>query len=80
MGDGGAAPMEVEMGEDDARNPTALFFIKGERRGTQCFEWTSKCCIGKFVGRLHKLAVHIAGCKGCRSCDLVENVGFKLLP
>ena len=22
MGDGGAAPMEVEMGEDDARNPT----------------------------------------------------------
>ena len=35
MGDGGAAPMEVEMGEDDEHNPTAQFFIKGERRGTQ---------------------------------------------
>ena len=34
MGNGGAAPMEVEMGEDDARNPTAQFLIKGERRGT----------------------------------------------
>ena len=56
MGDGGAAPMEVEMGEDDARNPTAQFLIKGERRGTQCFERTCKCCMqGKFVGRLHKL-------------------------
>ena len=49
------APMEVEMGEDDARNPTGDFVIKGERRGTQCFEWTCKCCKGKFVGRLHKL-------------------------
>ena len=35
--------------------------MKGERRGTQCFKWTCKCCKGKFVGRLHKLAVHIAG-------------------
>ena len=50
------------MGEDDACNPTAQFFIKGERRGTQCFKWTCKCC------------------KGCRFYDLVENVGFKLLP
>ena len=32
MGDGGATPMEVEMGEDDARNPTAQFLtrVKGE--------------------------------------------------
>ena len=37
MGDGGAAPMEVEMGENDVHNPTAQFLIKGERRGTQCF-------------------------------------------
>ena len=54
MGDGGAAPMEVEMGKDDARNPTAQFLIKGERRGTHWVEWTCQCCKGKFVGRLHK--------------------------
>ena len=61
MGDGGAAPMELEMGEDDARNPTAELVIKSGRRGTKCFEWTCRCCKGKFVGRLRKLAMHIAG-------------------
>ena len=32
MGDGGAAPMEVEMGEEEARNPTSDFVINSERR------------------------------------------------
>ena len=73
MGDGGAAPMKVEMGEDDARNPTGDFVIKGERRGTQCFEWTCRCCKGKFGGRLRKLAMHIAGEKFAG--DNAMNVG-----
>ena len=53
--------MEVEMGEDNVCNPTGCFVKKGERRGTQCFESTCKCCKGKFIGRIHKLAMHIAG-------------------
>ena len=61
MGDGGAAPMEVEMGEDDACNPTCNFFIKGERKDTQCWEWTCKCCKGVFIGKMLKLAMHLAG-------------------
>ena len=73
MGDGGAAPMEVEMGEDDALNPTAQFLIKGEKRGTQCYEWTCSCCKGKFIGRLCKLAMHIAGEKFAG--DKAMNVG-----
>ena len=53
--------MEMEMGEDDARNPTGNFVIKGERKGTQCWEWTCKCCNGVVIGTMRKLAMHIAG-------------------
>ena len=31
MGDGGAAPMQVEIGEDDARDPTGEFIARGEK-------------------------------------------------
>ena len=30
MGDGGAAPMQVEIGEDNASNPTGEFIARGE--------------------------------------------------
>ena len=30
MGDGGAAPMQVEKGEDDASNPTGEFIARGK--------------------------------------------------
>ena len=30
MGDGGAAPMQVEIGEDDASDPTGEFIARGE--------------------------------------------------
>ena len=33
MGDGGAAPMQVEIGEDDAHDPTGEFIA----RGINCF-------------------------------------------
>ena len=29
MGDGGAAPMQVEIGEDDASDPTGEFIARG---------------------------------------------------
>ena len=32
MGNGGAAPIEVEMGEEEARNPTAQFLIKALKK------------------------------------------------
>ena len=31
MGDGGAAPTQVEIGEDDARDPTDEFIERGEK-------------------------------------------------
>ena len=62
MGDyGGAAPVEVEMGEDDARNPTGDFVIKGERKGNKCLECTCKCCKGVYIGKMRKLVMHLAG-------------------
>ena len=30
MGDGGAAPMQVEIGEDNVRDPTGEFIARGE--------------------------------------------------
>ena len=30
MGDGDAAPMQVEIGKDDVRDPTAEFIARGE--------------------------------------------------
>ena len=30
MGDGGAAPMQVEIGKDNARDPTGEFIVRGE--------------------------------------------------
>ena len=30
MGNGGAAPMQVEIGKDDARDPTGEFISRGE--------------------------------------------------
>ena len=30
MGDGGAAPMQVEIGKDNARDPTGEFIARGE--------------------------------------------------
>ena len=31
MGDGGAAPMHMEIGEDDASDPTGEFIARGEK-------------------------------------------------
>ena len=60
MGDGGAAPMQVKIGEDDACDPTGEFVSRGERKGNQCWEWICKRCGGVLNGKKHKLAVHIA--------------------
>ena len=53
--------MQVEIGEEDARNPTGEFVVRGELKGNQCWKRTCKCCGGVFIGKQRKLAMHIAG-------------------